>query len=170
MKVLWTLEKFPKFSEFMKSHTQQRTYYFQIKKCSISECPYHKTIRGPSHITPFPDPVPYTDDNNIQHYKEGTDESEKYLPSKLDDPSKRPHNIPFPPTAQASKNVGITVRCVECKKPRLLYAQKKIHLSEVSSLKRLLAGVEYVCGAVLSEYGGDDGNRDMAVLTKVFAR
>ena len=51
----------------MKSRTQQRTYYFHIKKCPDSKC--HKKLRGTSEVTPFPDPVPSVDDNNVQHYK-----------------------------------------------------------------------------------------------------
>ena len=40
-------------------------------------------------------------------------------------------------------------------------------------MKRVLSTVEYVCGSVLSEYGDvyqTDGNRDLAVLDKVFTR
>ena len=47
--------------------------------CSNSECPYHKKLRGTSEITLFPDPVPYMDENNVQHYNGGVDSDEKYL-------------------------------------------------------------------------------------------
>ena len=59
------------------------------------------------------------------------------------------------------------MRCRECKKTRLLYAQKKFQQLEGNSSKRLLGRGEYICGAVLS--GGDD-NRDTTVISKVFAK
>ena len=168
------LEKFPKFSEFLNSHTQRRTYYFQVRKCANADCEFHKPLRGTEEVTTFLDPEPYTDEENILHYREGIDAEEKYLPSKLEDPSKRPHNIPFTVTAHTADNVGIAVRCAYCKKTRLIYSQRKLSLDEQNKLKRLLSNVEYFCGASLSEYGdvydNKEGNRDVAVLDKVFAK
>ena len=64
---------------------------------------------------------PYNDEENDQQYREGRDENESFLPSKLHDPSKRSHNIPFSPTAYHSDNVGLslTVRCGNFKKSAL---------------------------------------------------
>ena len=86
----------------MDSLCQRRTYYFQIRKCCDPICSFHDKIRGSSIIVPFPDPVPYIE-NNTQHYQEGVDKEENYLPSKLEDVSKRAHNIPFTPTAQQQR-------------------------------------------------------------------
>jgi hypothetical protein len=36
----------------------------------------------------------------------------------------------FSPTAQYGKNVRIIVKCVECNKPRVLYAHRKISEEE----------------------------------------
>ena len=154
----------------MDSHTQKQMYYFQVKKCFNSECPFHKKLRGPCDVSSFPDPVPYMDEKNVQHYKEGVDGLEKYLPSKLEDVSKRLHNVPFTPTAQTAKNVGFTLKCTECKKQRLLFAQKKLKSQEVNSLKRILAGIEYICGSILSEYSGDESNKDLLILKAVFVK
>ena len=101
----------------------------------------------------FPDPVLYEEDN-ITRYKPGSDPEEKYLPSKLENPEKRSHNIPFSPSGQTAKNVGITIFCEECKRPRLMHSQRRLKPTEVVALKRLITKFSYVCGSVLSEYQG----------------
>ena len=60
-----------------------------------------------------------------EHYIEGNDSEESHLPSKSHNPEKQGHGIPSSPSAQTAKNVGMTVRCHECGKPRLLYARNK---------------------------------------------
>ena len=96
------IKKYPKFCEFMDSHCQRRTYYFQIRKCCDPICSFHDKIRGSSIKEPFPNPVPYIE-NNTQHYQEGVDKEENYLPSKLEDVSKWAHNIPFTSTVRMYK-------------------------------------------------------------------
>ena len=81
---------------------------------SLYNC--HRPMRGDAEIDDFPYPVPYDDDDGMTHYNEGSDESERYLPSKLADVSKQPHNVPFPPIAQTAKNVGSIIKCSCCKK------------------------------------------------------
>ena len=87
-------------------------------------------MRGSEEVTNFPDPVPFEDDVKVQLYREGSDPDQKYLPSKLQDVSKQPHNLPFTPTAQAAKNVGLIVKCSECKKTRLMHSSKKLKQNE----------------------------------------
>ena len=125
-------------------------------KCDDLTCEFHKSIRGPVKVENFPDPVPYEEDG-VTRYQPGLDPAEKFLSSKLEDPEKRSHNIPFSPTAQTAKNVGITIPCEECKKPRLLHSQKKIKAGEIQTLKRLISKCSYVCGSVISEYQGTGG-------------
>jgi hypothetical protein len=36
------------------------------------------------------------------------------------------HTMPFCPSAARAKNVGITVSCIKCEKPRLLFSAKKL--------------------------------------------
>ena len=45
------------------------------------------------------------------------------MPSKLEDASKRNHGMDFRLSAQ---NVGSTIKCTECKKPRLMSLKKKL--------------------------------------------
>ena len=87
------------YLDFKNKHCKAQTYYFQIRKCENPLCKYHGPRREVAQITEFPDPVPY-DDDDVMRYKEGIDKDEKHLPSKIEDPSKADHNIPFTPTAQ----------------------------------------------------------------------
>ena len=103
----------------------------------------------------FPDPEPYEVDG-LQHYKAGNDPTEKYLPSELEDPE-RSHNIPFPPSAQTAKNMGLTIKCVECEKRRLLHSKHKLKEQQVKTLKSFLSKIIYICGSTLSEYEGPEG-------------
>ena len=111
-----------------------RTYFFQIRKCDNPSCDYHGVLRGSEPITPFPDPIPYEDDG-VMRYKEGTDKDEAHLPSKIEDPSKMDHKIPFTPSAQTAKNVGLVVKCDECCKPRLLHAKHKLKGQQFECIK-----------------------------------
>ena len=107
--------------------------------CSDLECTYHKPFRGSKPCDVFPDPVPY-DDDGTERYTQGSDPEEKFLPSVLLDSSKQPHGIPFTPTAQTAKNVHKIIRCMECSKPRLLHAAKKLKPDQHTNLTRFLNG------------------------------
>ena len=87
-------------------------------KCTHTECKFHKPLRG-DEPTPLGDPVPFIDDEGITYYKQGDDPEETYIPSKLEDVTKRNHGMDFSPSAQTALNVGMVIKCSECKKPRL---------------------------------------------------
>ena len=127
-------------------------------------------MRGNDSINNFPDPVPYEDEEGINHYKEGRDPEEKFLPSKLLDITKQPTNIPFKATAQTANNVGATVKCSDCKKPRLMFSEKMLKADEKLSLKRVLSGLEYVCGSSFQEFVTDAKNKDGKIFEKVFVK
>ena len=76
------IKKFHKFLDFFNSHCTAHAYIVQVRKCSNPLCSFHKEMRGTEEIQVFPDPVPVEDDG-VQHYSEGIDPEEKYLPSKL---------------------------------------------------------------------------------------
>ena len=46
------------------------------------------------------------------------------------------HKIPFNPAKQHVANTMLTVECAECSKPRLIYAARKISVSEKKNLHR----------------------------------
>ena len=118
------IAKNPRIKRFYEIHVIKRTYFFLVRKGNDSCSNFHNELRGSEEVTEFPDPEPY-EIEGVQHYRPGKDPSERYLPSKLEDAEKRPHNVPFTPSAQTAKNVGITVKCVECERPRLLYSKHK---------------------------------------------
>ena len=73
-------------------------------------------MRCKEEIERFPDSIPYTDVEGVKRFKEGRDDEEKFLTSRLVDVSKQPHGLPFAPTAQTANNVSKIVKCSECKK------------------------------------------------------
>ncbi|CAG8856661.1 43526_t:CDS:1, partial [Gigaspora margarita] len=60
--------------------------------------------------------------------------------------TKLKHTMPFCPSAARAKNVGITVFCSECEKPRLLFSLKKLTNKDREKLKRFLDAILYTCG------------------------
>ena len=88
------------------------------------------------NIERFPDPVPYTDEEGVERFKEGIDEEEKFLTSKLADITKQHHGFSFSPTTQHAKTVCKYIKCAECKKPRVIYAEKKLKPDEQVKLKK----------------------------------
>ena len=162
------LNKFPLFKTFLKNHTIERTYYFHVFKCSDTECKFHKPLRGepPSALG---DPVPYTDEEGTTHYKQGSDPEENYMPSKLEDITKRNHGMDFSPSAQTASNVGSTIKCSQYKKPRLMYSKKKLTEKEKIALKQFLSSYEYVCGSSFKEIP-EDSHPNIEVIRKAFVR
>ena len=156
--------------EFYNKHCTSRTYFFQVRKCDDISCSFHQPMRGDiATIDVFPDPVPTEVDGSL-HYQPGSDPTEKFLPSKLEDVEKSPHNVPFPPTAQTAKNVGFTVSCMACKKPRLLHSKTVVKVVYQKPTKRMIEKLDYVCGSVLSEYEGTGNEKDRKLLNNIHVR
>ena len=76
--------------------------------------------------------VPTVDENNATHYVQVSDPKEQYMPSKLEDPSKRNHSMPFPPTAHTAFNVEVLITCSQCHKPRLIYSKHKLSGNQIT--------------------------------------
>ena len=160
--------KYPKFTEFYDMHCISRTYFFHLFKFSKQDCQWYKPlISGKMQV--FGKPVP-TVDENTTHYIQGSDPKEKYMPSKLEDPSKRNHGMPFPPTAQTASNVGVLTTCSQCCKLRLIYSKHKLSGKQIASLKRLSNTFMYVCGTNFQDVQLDDRRPDTMVAEKVFIR
>ena len=160
------LKNLPKFNEFLSTHTTRRTCYFHVFKCSTDDCPFFP-VKGKEKTESFGDPIPHNDDESNEYYHQGKDPEEKFIPSKLENPSKRVHDIPFSPSAQTAFNVGRTVTSTDYHKLRLLYSKTK--LKELRSFKRVLNDFQFVSGSVFQEIMVDKNNPDEAVLSKVFA-
>ena len=134
---------------------QPSNQLLHICKYSSSDCSYHDNFIG-EPIETFPDPIPYTDPAEVEHYQAGKNSNETKMLNKLIDATKRKTNVLFPTSAQTASNVGIFLRCVNCCRPRLHYAQKKLQASELNTLKRALNGFQFICGTPLQEMIRDD--------------
>ena len=115
-------------------------------------------------IANFGKPVPSEIADGTVKYILGSDPSEKFLPSKLENPDKRTHGIPFTPTAQTAINVGKTVKYIHCLKPRAVYAKKTLSDAHKWTMKPMLSYFQYVCGTVFHDLPNDDKNKDSCVL------
>ena len=73
------LPKFPRFKTFLEKHCVMRTYYFHVKKCFDPSCPFHTSLNLTDEIERFLDPIPYTDGDGIERFKEDRNDEEKYL-------------------------------------------------------------------------------------------
>ena len=62
------------------------------------------------------------------------------------------------------------MKCAECRKPRLKFAQKSLKENEKKSLKRALNGMEFICGTSFQEFVVDAKNEDINFLDKMFVR
>lgn len=135
----------------------------------------------------LPDPQPGED----MHYKSfeelyGKETTEDHRPSLKNTKTKMKgkmkytsakHTMPFCPTAARAKNVGITVNCVECEKPRLLFSAKKLSEKDKTILRRFLDTIFYTCGmsfhntcdlamAISPKYddGDEEGNNQEEIM------
>ena len=161
-----SLQVHPNITNFLNTPCTSRTYYFRIFKCESDDCKFHLPVRG-GPIEKFGDPVPYQDDNENKHCCLGDDPEERYMPSKLENPVKRKHGLPFSPTAQTALNFGMTMNYTECRKLRLIYSKSKLKPKEVNELKRSFNGFQYVCGSSFQEISID--NRSSTNLNKVLS-
>lgn len=159
----------PKLKKYLEHCSKERTYFFSLKKCGKNDCTTCAPIRLPSDIFEsihhLPDPMP--DSNNEGHYLQftdvyGTQTSEEHLPSLQ--VSSRGHRIPFNPLIQHAKNTGITVSCVECNKPRLVYARKKVPTNIIKQFKHEISELWFTCGATIEELVGKETAYDILFI------
>ena len=83
------------------------------------------------------------------------------------------HLLPFSPSAQTANTVKKTVKCVDCEKPRVIYAASKLNVTEQLILDKILDFYVYSCGSKLEELKVKDSDRAPrvnALLDKVFVR
>ena len=60
--------------------------------------------------------------------------------------------VPFNVVKQHATNTGITIKCAECSKPRLVVSAKKLTAHEKKAFHRLMSDMLYTCGTMLSEF------------------
>ena len=146
--------------EFLEHCCTSRHYSFTIKKCGESTCTICRPPRCSSEdfekLHQLLDPIPGED----LHYKSfeelySKQTTEDHRPSLKDTKTKikgkmkitkTKHTMPFCPSAARAKNVGITVNCVECEKPRLLFSANKLTEKDRIMLRGFLDTIFYTCG------------------------
>lgn len=119
----FTKSKYPNFYEFYSKYPVSRTYYSHLFKCSEHERPWHEPPRC-VEILSFGEPIPKDTTNGSVKYMQGSDPSEKFLPSKLENPTNLNHGMLFTRTTQTALNMDNTVKCSECCKRRAMCAKK----------------------------------------------
>ena len=92
------------------------------------------------------------------------------MPSKLEDPSKQNHSMPFPKTAQTASNARVLITCSQWCKPQLIYSKHTLSGNQITFLKRLLNDCMYVCGTIFQEVPLNDQHPDARVEEYVFTR
>ena len=83
----FTKRKYPKFYDFYTKYSVNQTYQFHVFKCLQPDCEWHSPIKS-GKIEPSKEPVPEEGPNGVTHHVQGNDPTEKFLPSRLGDPSK----------------------------------------------------------------------------------
>ncbi|PKC52116.1 hypothetical protein RhiirA1_482236 [Rhizophagus irregularis] len=73
------------------------------------------------------------------------------------------NGMDFSPTVQYGKNVRTIVKCVECNKPRVLYARHKISEEEFRLLQSFLESIEYTCGVTFKGLSELSSSKNMDV-------
>ena len=127
------------------------------------------SCRGKEKVESFGDPIPHNDDKCNEHYQQGEDPQEKFIPSKLENPLKKAHSIPFSLSAKIALKVGRIVTCTECHKRRFFCSRTKLKQKELGSFKRVLSDFPFSWGSVFEEITIDKNNPDETVLSKVLA-
>ena len=144
-----------KLKEFYQHCCRSRHYFFSIKKCGEETCEVCKPLRMPkeefANIKHLPDPTIGDEDHyltfEMAFQKETT---EKDRPS-LAKPIKRRKSLPFTPSVQHVRNIGLMLQCEECDLWRLLYSKRKLSVQEKTQLQAYIDDITYTCGATLQE-------------------
>ena len=171
------LPSLPHLQSFI-THCCKCTHYsFSILKCGSTDCSICRPPRLPKEIfdTLHHIPNPIREGDVYKPFSEvyGTETTEKDRPSLQSSAEKRVHGIPFNPSGQFAHNVGKTIRCTECDRPRVMYAARKVHFRDQSKLEAVLDDIIYTCGMGLQECIPDDisdAEKQSHVLSSVFVR
>ena len=78
-------------------------------------------------------------------------------------PATKGHDIPFQPHKQHAINIGLTIVCVYCKKPRVIYSKNKISKNLITKFKRKTSELRFVRGTIVEELVGPDIFTDLYV-------
>src|SRR5438045_7228635 len=172
-----------KFLEFYNHCCRSHHYFFEIKKCGLSDCHICKPVRCDPEtwleVHNFPNPIPTIDGKKYKSFEElyGQETTEEFRPSlKEKKKSNEDHNeMGFRPSAQNCKNVGTLIQCGECDKWRVIYSKSKLSSQENDELTRFLDEIQYTCvdtfydlaSSILNSNGTNDSMKKLLSIVKV---
>lgn len=156
------LQKCAVYLDWMKRHSIEHHYTFQIKKCGNPDCcdlhrvPEH--IRSNLHFIPDPTIMnrDSTDASKKFHKftalygKESTTEGDRPSLGDVATQTDKMNRNFF--TGQRAR---ILVKCTECTKPRVVYSNAKLDTKTTKMIERISSECIYTCGASLTE-GADN--------------
>ena len=64
------------------------------------------------------------------------------------------HGISFNPSKQHAMNTNLIIKCTECNKLRIVYAQKKMSARQVQAFKWVAHYLLFICGSSIKELVG----------------
>ena len=172
-----TLPSLPRLQCFLDHCCQSRHYSFCIIKCGSTDCSICKPPRLPREIFDtlhyIPDPIRECDVYKPFSEVYGTETTEKDRPTLQSSAEKCGHGMPFNPSGQFAHNVGKTLHCAECNRPRVMYAARKVRFQDQLKLESVLDDIIYTCEMDLQEcIPADiaDTEKQQHILNSVFVR
>uniref|UniRef100_A0A336MLL5 CSON002911 protein n=1 Tax=Culicoides sonorensis TaxID=179676 RepID=A0A336MLL5_CULSO len=120
-----------KFKDFFDSHVCELTYSYQVKKCNKSECEICQSVESPKVLS---------DSKPVETCKPSANKT------KADDGIYQLPNLPFKPEINRAR---LAVRCVECGKGRILFAEKSLSTDERNQAINWFEDHPFVCGTPL---------------------
>jgi hypothetical protein len=157
-----TLKDAKDLQAFMKTHCILTRYLFQVKKCREESCLYCTThpVRLPQdqfeQLNWLPLPLM---DASKEHYKK-FEELYGQLPSEVDRPSLSSTSVCSEAKIMDRENkkllvaakVRAIITCLECQKPRCVYAAGTLTFEGKKVLKVVITSQAYSCGCELFPY------------------
>lgn len=131
-------------------------YSFQLIKCDDTECKFHQPIRNlDQHRVISWLPAPEEDPQKPGKYKdfENSFRDKDIKPKETCRPTAKGNItetlLKKPPFAYVQQKARACIQCVECKKGRLLYSDKKLTVVAKKKLEKSIDDGLYVCGSEL---------------------
>ena len=118
-------------------------------------------------------PCPAPDESRPGHYKsyssmKGTEPTDKHVPSLMEQTTRQVAEglQGINPTKLTAQHARSSIKCRQCKKPRVVYAVHVLTTRQKTSLKRLLSAVanEFECGCMVTP---DNHDLDGKVFTRM---
>ncbi|XP_078662870.1 uncharacterized protein LOC144906461 isoform X2 [Branchiostoma floridae x Branchiostoma belcheri] len=146
------------YTNWLQQHCRQTQYSFQVRKCQDASCCEPPTL-GEEQLRWLPEPQLDPSGDHYLPFKEvyPMDTTEVDRPTLVSARSgKRPASVltvedevrQMDANKYTAQNGRAVVECIECRKPRLVYSERKLTERQKTSLACLYSEYEYSCGSV----------------------